>query len=59
MKKLLHKIICIRTSDVLRIWGEPKKSIATRSLYLFGFKVCDLGTRKINNREYLREFNSF
>lgn len=58
MKKLIHKIICIRT-NIVKIWNEPKKSIATKSLYLFGKKVCDIETRKINKHEYLRAFNHF
>ena len=57
MKKFIHKIICIRTSRVIRIWGSPQDSIAVKSLYLFGRRLCDVETRKATRQEFLKSFN--
>lgn len=58
MKKFIHRIICIRTSRVIQYWGRPAESLAVRSLYLFGFRVKDIETRRLNRKELLRSFNS-
>jgi len=44
MKKLIHKILCIKVSRVIRFWNAPENSIAVQSLYLFGQRLCDVGT---------------
>lgn len=59
MKKLIHKIICIKTERVIRYWNEPQKSIAIRSLYLFGKKVCEVETRKATKREFMKSLNAY
>lgn len=58
MKKLIHKIICIKTDRVIRIWNEPENSILVKSLYLFGKRVCDIETRKATKREFLKSLNT-
>ncbi len=42
MRNIIHKIICIKVSRVIRIWGNPQDSIAVKSLYLFGRRLCDV-----------------
>ena len=57
MKKIIHKIICIKVSRVIGIWGSPQDSIAVKSLYLFGRRLCDVETRKATRQEFLKSFN--
>ncbi|SDE74001.1 hypothetical protein [Riemerella columbipharyngis] len=59
MKKFIHRIICIKTSRVIRIWSEPHNSIAIRSLYFFGIRVKDMDSRVVTRKEQLRAFNYF
>lgn len=58
MKKLIHKIICIKTDRVIRVWNEPEDSLLIKSLYLFGIRVCDVETRKATKREFMRSLNT-
>lgn len=53
MKKIVHKVICIKTSKVLRYWNQPQKSLAIRSLYLFGKKVKDIEVRRATKKEFM------
>ena len=57
MRNIIHKIICIKVSRVIRIWGNPQDSIAVKSLYLFGRRLCDVETRKATRQEFLKSFN--
>lgn len=57
MRNIIHKIICIKVSRVIRIWGSPQDSIAVKSLYLFGHRLCDVETRKATKREFLKSLN--
>ena len=57
MRNIIHKIICIKVSRVIRIWSSPQDSIAVKSLYLFGQRLCDVETRKATKREFLKSLN--
>ena len=57
MRNIIHRIICIKVSRVIRIWGSPQDSIAVKSLYLFGRRLCDVETRKATKREFLKSLN--
>ena len=57
MRNIIHKIICIKVSRVIRIWGNPQDSIAVKSLYLFGRRLCDVETRKATRQEFLKSLN--
>lgn len=59
MKKLIHKILCIKVSRVIRFWNDPENSIAVQSLYLFGMRLCDVGTRRATKREFMKSLNYY
>ncbi len=59
MRNIIHKIICIKVSRVIRIWSSPQDSIAVKSLYLFGRRLCDVETPKPSQTRYRSDKGRF
>ena len=47
MKKLIHKILCIKVSRVIRFWNDPENSIAVQSVALRAQRL-ELPTEGVN-----------